>query len=94
MVKHGYSPTDGTRPHWVRVEPNQTRTHILKSDPPPAPAPAPAPSPSYTFCPIPTPAQVKKPVGNTHPGTTQQDNIISQHISKISAYIFIIYSIK
>jgi hypothetical protein len=71
-------PTDGTRPHWVRVEPNQTRTHVLKSCPPPAPAPAPAPASAagYTFCSIPTPARVKKPAGNTHQETTQQANII------------------
>jgi hypothetical protein len=48
--------TDGTCPYWVWVEPNQTRTHVLKSYPPPAPAPA----CGYIFCSIPTPARVKK----------------------------------
>jgi hypothetical protein len=67
------SHTDGTYPHWMRVEPNQTRTHVLKSYPPPAPAPV----LGYTFFPIPTPSRVKNPTGNTHPETTQQDNIIS-----------------
>jgi hypothetical protein len=27
-------------------------------------------------------------MGNTHPGTTQQENIISQHISKLLGYIY------
>jgi hypothetical protein len=31
--------TDGTRTHWVRVEPNQTRTHVLKFYPHPHPHP-------------------------------------------------------
>jgi hypothetical protein len=64
--------TDGTRPHWVQVEPNQTRTHVLKFYPPPAPAPG------YTFCPIPTPAQEKK---NPRVIPTQQQHNNSRSFS-------------